>query len=226
LSILAFSFSSFCQSSYGIRAGWNIASLKSTQGDLRGSLNSFTGGIQFDFYVKNKFSILAELDYISKGSHAKSNFALLNSVLVLEELLKINYLEIPVLAKFNFPVSKNFIHLLIGPSLGYAMNGKAKLIFNSNFPFLNLGSPFSNSTSLNFEEDNINRYDLAINMGVGISFPGNFGQLYGEIRYQLGFSNLNTANDPTLEDYRVTNSCFMITAGMLLPFRPGKNVEK
>ena len=188
-----------------------------------GSLNSFTAGFNVDLKLQENFSLLCELDYITKGSVTKANFAFLGAGFTYEESLKINYLELPLLAKFSFPVTKGKIYLMVGPSFAYALSGRSSLTTNIDSLFGFSGNTYTLKESIDFKRDNVNRFDCAANFGVGFSFLAGACRINPEFRYQIGLINLNTEKAVDEEEYRVTTTCIVISVGISFPFHSGSN---
>jgi hypothetical protein len=111
---------------YGIKAGVNFASNKITSSAITqsGSLTGLTAGVYGTFALSESFGIQPELLYSEMGGKFSS-----------ENInIKLNYLSIPVLAKYSFGTSG--FSALAGPQIGLLLSAKegstdVKSYFNS-----------------------------------------------------------------------------------------------
>lgn len=87
-----------------------------------------------------------------------------------------NYLEVPLIAKYNFGGTKTNPFLLAGPAVGIGLSVKARL--------------GDRSESLSLDEANLNTLDFGLNLGGGIAFPSEQGTFFLDIRYLLGLANI------------------------------------
>lgn len=94
----------------------------------------------------------------------------------------LNYLELPLLIKFNFGEEAKFF-VMGGPSVGYLLSYKIK----------------DDGVEVEPDYDIINRLELGAHLGAGVAV----GPIVIDVRYMLGLSNL--ANDnPLFEEIKNT----------------------
>jgi hypothetical protein len=164
--------------------------------DMLKSLVTYQFGLSAEFSINENFAIQPELLYYQKG------FALDDSKSeeVTEAKQILNYLELPVLAKAIIPVGNGpEFFITAGPSVGYGINGKVK--YNGE------------EEDIDFDEDNIRRFDFSVSFGAGAQFPVSTGKVFIDARYLLGLSPLSDYEDPA----DVKNRGYAIAAGFLFP---------
>ena len=110
-------------------------------------------------------------------------------------LTKMNFLEINPSLSYNF--SDEF-SLDFGPYVGYALSGTQTIL---DFD-MTTGNSTTDDEAINFEDDEINRIDLGVNVG--------FSYLINEMinvsaGYSLGFADLNSGDQADLDQSIKTN---------------------
>ena len=146
---------------FGVKAGINIANLTVKPADAEtstGSLIGVTGGFFATIPGGAGFSVQPELNYSGMG--AKETIS--NSKLLL------NYLSIPVLAKYSLE-SAGFAAYL-GPQFSYLLSAKAK----------------ASGVSID-AKDQVKSTDISGVIGVEYFVPAGIGL---SARYQLGLTNI------------------------------------
>lgn len=190
---VAISFSAFSQINFGVRGGVNLASQTSEALGISQSSDNIIGltvGALVNVGITDDFSIQPELNYIQKGAKYDIDLSTIGGDnLELEQTL--NYLEIPVLAKYGFGGSKIGGFIQAGPSIGFGLSGSA----SEN------GEPFD------FTWEDTRRSDFSIQFGAGL----NFGSLFLDARYGLGLTNLADTDD----DITATNRGINIGLGYM-----------
>ncbi len=179
----------------GIKLGYNFAKLGGkdlTQGYSEKSLNNFHAGIFFDKDLIPLIDIRVGLDYSPKG-FKEVNGDLYNQV-------KLNYLELPILAK-----------LKLGPVYGlggfygaYAINGENKAHL--------LGIDITEAVE--FDTDKINRFDAGMKFGLGFQIGLGPVHVFAQTEYSFGLMNVSSKDNT---DYK--NNVFGVAAGVLLGFK-------
>ncbi|QNL49682.1 PorT family protein [Olivibacter sp. SDN3] len=99
----------------------------------------------------------------------------------LREKSMLHYLEIPVLARFDFGINTRY-YFNLGPSFAYAVGGKEKL--ESTLPNIE-----SYNRSADFD-NRFNRINWAAVIGGGVEFPFNDGFIVVDARFAWGFKTL------------------------------------
>lgn len=177
---------SHAQGVFGAKAGINLANVKTSGSGMNITPDSRTGiaiGAFARFNVNETFAIQPELLYSGKG--AKLNLS--EEGVSAKSTTKLNYLSLPVLAKFY--VNSGF-NLHAGPQFDFLLSAKEdwELSYNGNIE--------SGDDDI---KDDIKNLDFGFVFGLGYDFSSGFGL---DARYMLGVSEL--ANSP--EDGVKTNS--------------------
>jgi hypothetical protein len=171
----------------GIKGGFQLATVKEedeniNQNDLeKHAIVAPVVGLTLDLAVTDHFSIQPEFLYAQSGG--RNTYFVLGTET--ESTYRINYLELPVLAKIKIgnTVEEGGVgfHIAAGPWIGLAMNGKNTIITTVS------GNEFKNVEEFTFDdEDNAKRTNFGIIGAAGI----NFGRLSFDLRYNYGLNNL------------------------------------
>lgn len=183
----------------GIKGGVNIANIStniSEFGDNQ-SKTGFVGGVYSSFrFGSGTFALQPEILYSQKGFKTE--------ILSIDNKLKVNYIEVPVLFKANIRAGD-----VVRPAL-YA------------------GPVFSFETGCDFQVGDLPSVDcdtgdaLSRNKtDIGIDFGGNLDFMLGsvvlvlDVRYQLGLTNLNDDEEFPEESYKTR--AWQIMAGFGFP---------
>jgi len=148
----------------------NYGSSNSALSDYKKSNNGIQAGASFQAGITPGFSLVSELYFMRKGGKLKANNPLTNN----ESTIRLNTLELPVLARFHF----GKFYMNAGPSIAYNISG------NSEIDDL--------STKLSFENSGqgYKRFDAGVQMGGGFEFPFKQRRIALDIRYNYGLTNL------------------------------------
>lgn len=170
----------------GVRAGVDFMTLGGDDVDSdnldRRSGFMFGGFALVDF--TGPFAVQPEITYIQKGAEASNS----------DLTRKNDYIEIPVLAKFQLPVSGPVSpNLFAGPTLGFNVTAE-------------LEDGDGNTQDLS-DETSGTEFGFAFGGGVDIGLAA--GTLMIDARYGLGLTSI----DDTDADQSINNQGFMITAG-------------
>lgn len=179
IAIMAFAFSNAQETRFGIKGGLNISSFAGGNYYDANSLVGFQVGGFAEIKVIERLAIQPELLFSTQG--AKLEFG--NT----DFDTKLNYINVPVLAKFY--VTKQFT-VEAGPQLGFLVSAKSE------------GEDV---------KDGFKSVDTGFNFGVGYNFTDNFSV---GARYTVGLSNIADNDADTWDEYYDSpkNSVFAITA--------------
>lgn len=194
--VCTFSLVSAQNLSFGVRAGVNLANVNIEQDGLNIEPDSRTGlniGAILNIGVTDAFSVQPELSFIQKGY----SLELLGD----EVELILNYLEIPILAKYAFGSESFQGFVQAGPAIGFALNGKSKF--------------GDEEEDIDFDEDGLNTFDFGLQFGAGAAVPAGPGEAFLDLRYALGLANIS--DDESGDDITTTNRGLLITVGYLFP---------
>jgi len=156
------SMSSMAQT-FGVKAGVNISNLKVDGDGASASFDSKVGlaiGAFAKFNLSEEFVFQPELLFSQYGAK------------VIEENLKLNYISIPLMAKYYF----GGFNVQAGPQLGLLMSAKA---------------------GDEDVKDGMKGMDFGLNLGAGYDFENGLGI---DARYNIGLSNIaeDTEDDAKL----------------------------
>lgn len=160
----------------------------------------FVGGAGFEFgIIKNFFSVQPELLFIQKGEQYDEMQVKTKSTL--------NYLELPVMAKISFgsPAIKGYLNA--GPSLAMGLTGKYKV--QGGMDAGEMGIRFGDSMD-NTRRYIDNRFDFGLQFGGGCSIGLGPGSIIADVRYGLGFSDLDSQD-------KSKNRSWAFTLGYAIP---------
>lgn len=149
------------QSIFGIKGGYNLASVRNADGDQTNQRQGFNIGFYGESYITNFLSIQPELIYSQQG------YVIENSSYKLTQ--KLNYINFPLMFKL-YP-SKVF-YMEAGPQIGYAISHKEEM------------ETFILENTKKFEPKS---FDWGLNFGVG--FKSGSGLVLGA-RYHYGLGEI------------------------------------
>ncbi|BDU23371.1 MULTISPECIES: porin family protein [unclassified Flavobacterium] len=166
IAVMAFGFTNAQETRFGIKGGVNLSTLTGEYEDDTKSLVGFTVGGFAEIKVIERLAIQPELLYSAQGARFEDAFGKYDA--------KLNYLNIPVLAKFY--ITKQFT-VEAGPQIGFLLSAKidgedAKDFYKSA--------------------------DFGFNFGAGYNFTDNFS---AGIRYTVGLSGVYDNDNDDLEEY-------------------------
>ncbi len=182
----------------GVKGGLALSNLRWTgEGPEEGwcNLTKPVFGVFAAFNLSQTFAIQPELYLWMAGAQIEDSFE--GDTFKMQFLF--NYLHIPVLAKVHL-IKEGKVRpiLFAGPAFSFLMTAKQKAWYN--------GSPKG--------EEDVKEYlkstDLSAVFGGGLEFYLNKIMLVLDVRYNLGFTNI----DKESEDTTIKNKAIMIMAGI------------
>jgi opacity protein-like surface antigen len=151
VAVLAFGFTNAQGVKFGAKVALNVATISGDVEDASSLVGFQVGGFA-EIKVSEKFAVQPELMFSSQGASFDGGGD-----------VKLNYINIPVMAKYY--VAKSF-SLEAGPQIGFLMSSKVD------------GEDFKDFTSST---------DFGFNLGAGYDFNEN---LSAGLRYNLGLTNV------------------------------------
>jgi opacity protein-like surface antigen len=171
VAVLAFGFTNAQGVKFGAKVALNVATLTGDVEDASSLVGFQVGGFA-EFKISEKFAVQPELMYSTQGASSDSNGD-----------LKLNYINIPVMAKYY--VAKSF-SLEAGPQIGFLLSAK------------------DNGEDA---KDFVSSTDFSANFGAGYDFTEN---LSAGLRYNLGLTNVYDVDG---FDGSVKNGVFSVSLG-------------
>jgi outer membrane protein with beta-barrel domain len=199
------------QIAIGPKVGVNIATWGGDDTEDLEGLGSVIGlqfGAAAEIAVNEMFAIQPELLFFQKGFSVEFEEDILEETLKSETTAKLNYLEIPILAKIMFGAEEGpKFFATVGPSFGFGLGGEieSKVTFG--------GETETDTEDIDFEEDMITKLDIGVSVGAGAQFPVGPGNLFVDVRYLLGLNSTDDSEDNS----DVKNRGIGISAGFLFP---------
>ncbi len=179
---------------FGVKGGVNFA--KITGDDVEnadGRTGIHFGGVA-EIPVSEKFSVQPELLYSQQG--------LQEDVVGGERKLKLDYLNVPVMAKFY--VADGFA-IEAGPQFGFNVNAKAEAQIE--------GAEGNEISEIERElEDTVEGFDFGF--GGGVSYKMETG-LFFQARYIIGLTSIYEASDEGLFQDDLNNSVLSLSIGYM-----------
>lgn len=183
---------------FGIRAGVNFASITGDLDDFASmdTRTSFNVGVVAEFEISDEFYFQPELLYSGQGAKYKFDEPSVNYLM--EGTLKLDYLNIPLMAKYY--LAEGF-SLEAGPQIGFLLSAKDDWEENDD--------GVKDSGEDDIKED-FKSVDFSLNVGLGYKLESglNFGA-----RYNFGLSNINDTEEVDIVDFDMKNGVFQIFLG-------------
>lgn len=207
LGLVAFSTSALAQQEvkFGPKAGVNFATLNGDDAEDSKMQIGFHVGAFAEIKFNDKFAIQPEILYSAQGAKQESSGSVLGVNYTTEGNAKLNYINVPIMAKYY--VAPSFA-IEAGPYVGFLMSANAE------------GSATAAGITTEFDDDikdQLKSVDFGV--GVGASFNLDNGFFIGA-RYNLGLSKIgeeSTQNvggvEVTTEAADIKNSVFQVGVG-------------
>jgi len=179
----------------GLKAGMNIANIHGDNvEDVWDSKIGICAGGFITCSLSDLFAIQPELLFTMKGSKAEGEVEGEPAKLT----MKLNYLEIPVLAKLLIPTPGTVRpSLFVGPSLAIKLTGKGKVEYAGE--------------SEEADIEDVKSTDFGLVFGGGVDFALGQGKLTVDARYTLGLTTTREPEDG--EEVDVKNGVISIMVG-------------
>ena len=186
-----------------VRAGVNIASMSANATEKNYSdyqnisVVGFQAALALPIKISENIAIQPELVFIQKGGKFQYIADEKNKFI---STLKTNYFEIPVSLKIGLGGNSNEglgVYILAGPYLGIALNST----YTNELTVLGATSSSTRTVDYSNDSNQEKRVDWGANIGAGVSF----GNIFVDVRYNLGINNLldnNASNNDDNKPYR------------------------
>jgi hypothetical protein len=198
-------------SQFGIKGGINLGTVggddKTQHGIDPTNKIGLVGGVTYHIGLIAGLSIQPEVLYIQKGAIYEASNTIGNLYMTDKATFTTNYIDIPILAKYNFPIPLLSPYIEGGVAYGILLSAKGKEEISTNVP---------GETSRTIETDIKDQFiktDFSIVIGVGVEvlmFDVN-------ARYVIGQTKLGK-DDPTTsineENLKVYNRGIVVTVGL------------
>lgn len=171
---------------FGVRLGGNTTKLHTTEGQVvRSSSSAQAGyqvGITYQLPVTSWLSVVPEVQYSQERVKLHQfNLLTANISFRADSRMRLNYLNVPVLARATFGP----VYVEAGPQVSFLLGGRQTGL-NTVF---DLGSPTSTEYPIDQGvTENNRRVDVGPYLGVGLKLPAGFGV---SVRAYQGLVTLN-----------------------------------
>ncbi|MGO1752571.1 MAG: porin family protein [Psychroflexus sp.] len=212
-TVLSFTTAVAQQINFGAKAGVNFATLTGDVDDASTKVGLHVGGVA-EYMINEKLSLQAELLYSMQG--AKNEYTETNSfndyseIYSEEATYKLNYINLPVMAKYFF--TDNF-SVIAGPQISFLTSAKAD--FDEVYTITTGGSTTVETESISDLDikDALKSIDFGLNLGLGYKLDNG---LNFEARYNLGLMNIDDspteAGDP---ETSIKNGVIQVSLGFM-----------
>jgi opacity protein-like surface antigen len=201
-SILLFCLSlAWGQVSYGIRAGLNSTNRDwSEDNDIdTGDRTGFHAGLIMQYRTDANFIVQPELLYTQKGFNYTIDLPLINDDV---HEITLDYVELPLVLKYDFNLKGFHIQPLVAPQIGYAIKAShTSTLWDSDTDLI----------------EKINKINYGVDLGLDLMIMNDF--LIGA-RYQIGLADIGLTNygnedDHDKADEKLTHKGFMVSLGYI-----------
>ncbi len=177
----------------------NVVSTNLNYGDANSSLSDYKksnkgiqAGASFQAGITPCFSLVSELYFMRKGGKLKNHNPLTHN----ESAIRLNTIELPVLARFHL----GKFYMNAGPSIAYSISGSREIEdVSTKLSFTNSPAGFK-------------RFDAAVQMGGGVEFPFKQKRIALDIRYNYGLTDISY-------DRNIYNRAIMVSAHFSKPWK-------
>ena len=189
---------------FGAKLGLNVSSITGDVTDSKSLIGAQFGGFA-EIKISDKFAVQPELLFSMQGAKSEYSDSDIDYSYSEESKTKLNYLNVPILAKYY--VAEKFA-LLAGPQFGILMSAKEEYEFSENLD----GVTDSGSESIDAKEF-YKSLALSFNLGASYSITENF---FVDARYNLGLSSIvkdfkDEFGDST--SFKINNNVFQFSIG-------------
>lgn len=178
----------------GVRAGVSFMTLGGDDApdDLNRRIGFSAGAfVQLDF--AGPFALQPELLYVQKGAEQEGT--------TITRTFKLDYIEIPVLVKFQLPLGGPFSpNLFAGPSIDFSASAEFE-------------DEAGGQSATNDISDGVSSTEFGLVFGVGGDFGIGAETITVDARYGLGLTSVDDGAFTTDGDASLNNQGFVITAG-------------
>ena len=176
----------------GVKAGVNFASIGGDFTDDYDGRTSFHLGGLVEIPISEKFAIQPELLYSGQGAKSEYDDSFGDSIVTGKEKLKLDYINIPIMAKYYIMEG---LSVEAGPQFGLLLSAKNEFEI----------SDFRGDESVNVDvKDFYKTLDIAF--GFGSSYRLNNG-LFFSARYVIGLTDI------TDDSYKTRNGVLQLSGG-------------
>ena len=193
-AVMAFGLMNAQEVKYGAKAGLNMSNFGGDAENTDMKIGFQIGGFA-EIKISDKFSVQPELLFSTQGAKSEESGSESGYSYTSKETLKLNYLNIPVMAKY-YATEKFYVEA--GPQIGFLMSAEAESEDTVSFG----GVTESESTTTDVKEFT-NSTDFGLGLGLGYNFTENIG---AGLRYTAGLSDIYKDSDGKVNNSNIAIS--------------------
>ena len=164
---------------FGAKLGLNMATLSGDVSNTKMKTGFHVGGVA-EFEITDQFTFQPEIVFSMQGTKYDSDDTSGLGSSLLDSRLKLNYINMPLIAKYYVTESLN---IQAGPQIGFLMSAN----------FANTAGGGISDTDVDVK-DQMNGLDYGVDFGIGYTMD--FG-LFIDARYNLGLADISDDNATT-----------------------------
>ncbi|HKV98758.1 MAG TPA: porin family protein [Vicinamibacterales bacterium] len=179
---------------YGVKGGLNKATVSFKQAGFTPAISARNGGVFGGYVAKDgkKMGLAVEVLWSQKGAHLDASSAgIIDTVDA-----KLDYVEIPVLGRYNIPYKATVLHVYAGPVFAFSVKDEVTETFRTTTQ--------TTPATVTTEDANAESTDI----GIAIGLQTDVHKFLVDVRYNWGLKDV--AKD---SDTEVKNRCFSVMFG-------------
>ena len=193
-AVMAFGLMNAQEVKYGAKAGLNMSNFGGDAENTDMKIGFQIGGFA-EIKISDKFAVQPELLFSTQGAKSEYSESEPGYSYSEESTVKLNYLNIPIMAKY-YATEKFYVEA--GPQIGFLMSAKEDFDYSETF----MGTTDSGSTSEDIK-DGLNSTDFGLGLGLGYNFTENVG---AGLRYTAGLSDIYKDSDGKVNNSNIAIS--------------------
>jgi hypothetical protein len=217
--------SACAQISIGFNAGVNFSTVKFVPeySDEPGitRINKYSGyyglvyGIPVLVHLTDRIGIITGLNYLQKSYRFDSESNFYNQLYIhCTGNDRIEYLELPLQAKFYLTHKKISSYLFAGPSVGYSIgaigHGESTLINENQEPYIEQVNNRYNPKELH--DSGFKPFEMSLSVGAGLGYKTQTGDFFLNVNYLHGITN----GMKDIMEYKQYNRGLSLTLGYVM----------
>ncbi len=195
---------------FGAKAGLNIANLSNAEFSKNTSSRiAYHVGAMAEIKLNNQFAIQPELLYSAQGLSSEVKVGTPQSGVEGTSTVKLNYINIPVMAKYFV---MDGLSLEVGPQLGFLTSAKVAtdVEVKVNGKTVEIPEQYRKEFEKEYGEKDIKDETNSIDFGLNFGASYTYNNIYAGLRYNLGLTDLVKDNEG--ED-AIKNGVFQLSVG-------------
>lgn len=158
-----------------LTTNFNYGSSNSAMQQYKKNFTGLQVGVSYQAGISSSFSVVPELYFAVKGGILTDK----NPLTINKSTLRLNTLDLPVLARVHF----GQFYLNAGPYVGYTLAARLKMQTSTNEV---------SKESISVGTNGIKRWDYGLQAGAGYDFKLKGSTLALDVRYGYGLANLSS----------------------------------